>query len=310
MQTYLGYFFIFVAAALWSLLGPLGRIAMEEGLAPIDVAFWRAAFGAVFLLLHTGFMQQLYIQRKAHLMLFALFGFFSIASFFVAYQYAVQYGGVALASVLLYTAPAWVAIMSRIFWKERFTLITCVAVGMSLLGVTLISFSSGDSTTHITSASQLPILGVLFGLLAGFLYSTHYIVTKKYLAIYSSFTLYGYSMLFAAVALLPFVTTYSSISFTAWFTLISIGFFSTYMAYVSYCEGVKRLNSTKAAVLATLEPVLATFLAWYIWGESFSAMGWVGALLVICTVLVLLLNANKQPSEELLPASKEEHKRT
>ena len=38
-----GYLYVLAAAVLWSLIGPFSKICMEEGLAPLEVAFWRGA---------------------------------------------------------------------------------------------------------------------------------------------------------------------------------------------------------------------------------------------------------------------------
>ncbi len=51
---------------------------------------------------------------------------------------------------------------------------------------------------------------------------------------------------------------------------------------------MRRLPLTKAAILATLEPVVATFVAWWIWGEAFSLGGWVGAGLIVAAVFALV----------------------
>ena len=42
-----GYAYVLVAALLWSLIGPFSEICMEEGLNPLEVAFWRALLGGV-----------------------------------------------------------------------------------------------------------------------------------------------------------------------------------------------------------------------------------------------------------------------
>ena len=42
-----GYLYVLAAAVLWSLIGPFSKICMEEGLAPLEVAFWRALLGGI-----------------------------------------------------------------------------------------------------------------------------------------------------------------------------------------------------------------------------------------------------------------------
>ncbi len=308
MANYAGYMFIFIAALCWGFLGILGRIAMESGLAPLDVAFWRALFGGILLFLHAASIKQAKVHSAKDFLFFCLFGLFSIATFFAAYQYAVKEGGAALASVLLYTAPAWVAVFSRIFFGLRFTLVTGLAIGIALLGGIFMSISPAEVPTEVVNSastlppiateaaqeSTLPLLGIFFGLLSGFLYATHYVVSKKFLSKYTPFTLYGYSSLVAALCLMPFANLRLDLGFTAWMAILGIGFISTYIAYWAYCESIKRLHPTKVAVLATLEPVVATIAAWSIWGESFSALGWLGALLIISTVLLFLIDDKRR----------------
>ena len=294
MQSSVGSLCIFLAAVCWGFLGPAGRVAMDEGLTPLEVAFWRAAFACVFFLAHAGRARTLKLRSSVDLGAFALFGFISIAFFFACYQYAVQNGGSALSSVLLYTAPAWVAIFSRLIFGEAFTAVKLAAIGIALTGVICISFSgTGVSPLPSAAGQTFPLAGVLFGLLSGLLYATHYIFTKNYLKRYTAFTIYGYSLIFAVLGMLPFVSRLPG-TLVAWGAVLFLALVCTYAAYWAYCEGLKRLAPTKAAVLCTLEPVIATAIAWWMWGERFTGMGWLGAALVIGAVLVLVLAPQKE----------------
>ena len=49
-----GYLYVLAAAVLWSLIGPFSKICMEEGLAPLEVAFWRALLGGICFFAQTG----------------------------------------------------------------------------------------------------------------------------------------------------------------------------------------------------------------------------------------------------------------
>ncbi len=305
MGQYAGYIFVFIAAICWGFLGILGRIAMDAGLSPLDVAFWRALIGGLFLFLHACIIKQAKVHTIKDFAFFCLFGICSIATFFVVYQYAVREGGAALASVLLYTAPAWVAVFSRIFFGLPFTLMTGIAIGIALLGGIFISISPMPAQESVQASAlaeqslamqspSLPVWGIVFGLLSGFLYATHYVVTKKFLIKYTPFTLYGYSSLAAALCLFPMANLHLDMGITGWLAILGIGFISTYVAYWAYCESIKRLHPTKVAVLATLEPVVATIAAWAIWGENFSALGWVGAVLILSTVIIFLVDDKRR----------------
>ncbi len=288
MRVYLGYFFIIVAAICWGILGVFGRIAMSHGLGPLEVAFWRALLAGIFFLSHAIFIKDARIHSISDFIAFSLFGIFSIATFFASGQYAIKEGGVALASVLLYTAPAWVALFSRLFFKIPLTKITFIAIIIALFGVACISFSSGNGEINVNMG------GIFFGLLSGFLYATHYVVTKKYLVVYTPFTLYGYASIMAALSLLPFINLNFNLPLAAWLSLVGIAFISTYIAYWFYCEAMKLLQATKVSIIANLEPVVAVVAAWLIWNESFSLFGWFGAILILCTVFILLFDDTKR----------------
>ena len=74
------------------------------------------------------------------------------------------------------------------------------------------------------------------------------------------------------------------------FVISSIAFIAlvpTYLAYFVYGLGLRRVEATRAATVATLEPVVAAALAYALWGEALGATGYVGGLLVLIGVLTI-----------------------
>ena len=61
----------------------------------------------------------------------------------------------------------------------------------------------------------------------------------------------------------------------------------TYGAYLLYSFGLARIEATRAATVATLEPVAAAALAYLVWGEALRGVGYFGATLVLAGVLVV-----------------------
>jgi len=74
---------------------------------------------------------------------------------------------------------------------------------------------------------------------------------------------------------------------TAWLTLLFLAVVPTYLAYSLYSIGLARVEATRAATVATLEPVAAAALAFVVWGEALHTLGYLGAALVIAGVLVV-----------------------
>lgn len=279
-----GYAFVLLAASCWALIGPLAKFGLQAGLSPQEIAFWRAAFGAVCFCTHAG-IAGLFKAKLKEKIIFSLFGIVGIAVMFSSYQVAVREGGAALASVLLYTAPAWVTVFSRLFFAEPLTRLKLTALVLAMFGATLAVLSGGGLQN--TPGAGVTTLGIACGLLAGFTYSLHYVFAKRYLSDHSPITLFAYCLPVGALALLPSIE-FAPKSTMDWIPLIALGVVCTYAAYSSYCQGMIRLSATKVAITANLEPILASLLAWWWWGELFSPLGWFGASCVIGAVFMII----------------------
>ena len=278
----MGYLFILAAAASWALIGPVAKFAFAAGMTPLEVAFFRALLGGLFFFSHALLFRRFRLDRWVLPAVLA-FGAVGVAGFYASYQLAVAYGGAALASVLLYTAPAWVAGMGALWLGERLDWAKLLAVGLTLLGVLLLGLGAGGEL-HLT------LLGVFFGLLSGFGYALYYLFGKLYFARYPAEAIYAVAMPVGALFLLPFVRVWPR-DLEVWGLLFVIGFVSTYLAYAFYAAGLVRLEATRASVVATLEPVLASLFAYLWWGERFSALGYLGAMLILAAVVLVVLGS-------------------
>jgi DME family drug/metabolite transporter len=90
--------------------------------------------------------------------------------------------------------------------------------------------------------------------------------------------------------LAPFIT----ISFPEPKTLLAVVFLalvSTFAAYSLNYAGLRRLESSRAATVATIEPVIAGAAAWVWWGETFTALGYVGSGMILLGVVLLMMSS-------------------
>ena len=290
MHGSIGYVFILMAAALWSLTGPLCLYCLKAGMTPMEIAFWRTTLGAIFFCVHAKATGSLRLQTPRDGLAFFLFGAVCLGGLFSVYQGAVHAGGAALAAILLYTAPVWVAVASWLLFKEQLSGGKILAIGISLAGVACISLSGSGGIVAVTP------LAVILGLSSGVLYSVHFIFTKRYLERYSPFALYGFCMTAAAVACFPFVSLDLDRVFSVWAPLLTVCVLCSYCAFWVYSEGIRRVDPTKAVVLATIEPMLATFVAWWWWDEFFAPAGWIGTALVMTAVFLIIIDGSRAPA--------------
>lgn len=288
-----GYLYIFAAAALWGLLGPFAKLAFQEGIAPLEVAFWRAVLAWLCFGSQALWQRQIRVA-VSDLPALGLFSLTGVFCFYGSYQLAVQKGGAALASVLLYTAPAWVALMAGIIFKEKMTRTKMLALVATLTGVALVSLGAGGA---IGSASGQMTAAVIWGLVAGFCYSLYYIFGKYFGARYSAATVFFYILPLGALCLLPWLH-FSPKSWIAWWALIWLAVLSTYGAYHCYYAGLKHLEAGRAAIAATLEPVVAAVVAFFWWGEYFSLGGYIGSGLILTAVILMVRDSSGSPTRD------------
>ena len=280
----MGYVYIVAAALLWATIGPVARFALRAGIEPLEISFWRAAIAGALFVLHAALRRRLRIARRDLPALggFALLG---VTIFYFAYFRAVELGGAALAAILLYTAPAWVALAAALWLGERLTARKALAVAMTLAGISLVAVGSGAGVGSgaALAASRMSAIG--WGLLAGVAYAAYYLFGKRYFARYEASTLFAYALPLGAAMLLPAVA-FAPKTAADWLVLLFLAVVPTYGAYLLYSFGLTRLEATRAATVATLEPVAAAALAYLVWGEALRGVGYAGGALVLAGVLV------------------------
>jgi drug/metabolite transporter, DME family len=274
-----GFALIAAAAVLWALLGPFSRALLERGLAPLEIAFWRAALGGLMFALHAALTGGVRLRRArdlAHLAAFALLG---VTLFYAALVLAIEAGGISLAIVLLYTAPAFVTLLAWPLLGERLTLVKLALLALTLCGVVLVAASgAGARGVQVSPAS----LG--WGLASGVAYASYYLFGKWVLARYAPVTVFALVMPIGALGLLPFVE-FAPKDPEAWGLLIALALVSTYLAYLVYYTGLRRVEASRAVLVATIEPVVAAALAAALYGERLGPLGVAGAGLILAAAV-------------------------
>ncbi|MCG8473597.1 MAG: EamA family transporter [Desulfobacterales bacterium] len=286
-----GYLFIFGAAFLWGLLGPVSRYLFAAGISPIEASFFRALMTWILFGGHAALKRRLHVNLKDLPLLFG-FGLVGISLFYAANMIAIEKGGAALASVLLYTAPFWVALFSYFLFGEKMTKIKALAMVLAVVGVGGICTDGGALTGDSIG------LAIIWGLTAGVCYSFYYIIGKFFSGTYAPYTLFFWILPSGILGLLPFVS-FNPKEPAMWGFLFLLALFS-YSANSFYYLGLRYLPPTRAVLTATLEPVVATFFAWLLWNETMGLAGYAGSLLILTGVLLTILgpSSSKKPQNE------------
>lgn len=276
-----GYLLVAFAAVLWALLGVFSKRLLDAGVGAMEIAFYRAALGGLLFVLHAGLTRQLRLQRLSDLWAFTAFALVGVTLFFSALNMAIAAGGVSLAFILLYTAPAFVGVLAAIFLNEKLRPVNVLLIGMAILGVVFVAQSGGGGI-------EVGVAAIVWGLVAGLSYSSYYLFGKWVLQRYRPAAIYAVVLPVGALGLLPFVP-FDAVRLATpsmWLDIALMAGLSTYLAYLVYYLGLRRVEASRAVLVATIEPVVAAALAAALFGERLGTWGVVGALLVISAAAI------------------------
>ncbi|MGN1008150.1 MAG: DMT family transporter [Butyricicoccus sp.] len=280
------------AGVLWGLISIFFKRLSAAGLDGFQAVAVRFGISALLLLAWLAVRNPalLRIHRPVHLLYFVGTGMLSLAFFNFCYYTAIDRAGVAVAALLLYTAPAFVIVFSRVLFGEAITRRKLAALVLTILGCACISGAFGGALTLSRPA-------LLYGLGAGLGYALYSIFGKLALRDYAPETVTVYSFVFAALGLLPL--SHPAVLFArltepaVLLPGIGIALLCTVGAYLLYTAGLTHVEAGQASILATVEPVVAALLGFLAFHESVTAAKLAGIALILGAIVLASLPDRK-----------------
>ncbi len=229
--------------------------------------------------------RKLKLQSIYDLKYFIGTGIFSIIFFNYCMFTAIDLSTIPVATALLYTAPAFVTILSFLLFKEPFTRVKLIALFITLLGT---CFVVGLIPISVAS---LKLNSLLFGIGSGIGYALYSIFSKFALKKYTSLSITTYTFFIASITLLPFFP-YSEkfhllLQPSVLLYAFGLGFLPTAIAYIVYTYGLNQTEASKASILTTIEPVVATLIGVFIFHEAFTIFQMVGMVCILGSVMLI-----------------------
>lgn len=277
--------YILTAGALWGFMGVFVRALAGIGISSTGAIMVRCGLAAVLfgVTILIKDRRQLFVKLK-DFWCFLGSGLCSILFFSYCYFNSMEYLDLGTAAILLYTAPSIVIILSRVVFHEKLTGVKLLALLMAFAGCCLVS---GAGTGAMRSAK-----GILLGLGSGLGYALYSIFAR--LAMnrgYSSLTISFYTSLLAGAgsgvvwgageAALMFASPYSTI------LCLSTAVVTFYLPYLLYTSGLEGVETSRASIMASVEPVVAALCGIIIFRERLTVVSGCGMVLVIGAILVL-----------------------
>ena len=283
-----------VVAGLAASWGFVSVIAAGVDLPASTLVFWRCVIAALavptLVLLVQRARLLVVVERRNQLLGLALL----VAVHWALLFQTLKLASVAVAILTVYTAPIFLAVLAPIFLPESRSRIGLVALAISAPGIALIALGG-------EGGAAVDPVAIATGLGAAITYAFLVIWTKSLVHNIAPVAVAFWSYALVGVIVLPFALgTGEFVPHGAeWGYLLILGALLTAAAGVLYMRALKDVTAQAAGLLAYLDPVSASFLAWAILGQD---LGWqvvVGGLAVVAAgTLVVLYEDAPEPSPE------------
>ncbi|WP_027455795.1 DMT family transporter [Xylanibacter brevis] len=270
---------MFAACAIWGLMAPLGKDAMNNGLDGPSMVMIRVMGGAVLFWIASLFTQHEHVPLK-HVFTFAGAAVFGIVCNQCGFTIGLSFTSPINASIVTTSMPIFAMLLAALILKEPLTSKKVLGVFMGCSGALMLILTSA---TH-ASDKVGDIRGDLCCLGAQFSYALYLSLFNKFIKQYSVFTVNKWMFLWATIILMPLVGPHT-------FTMVSselstktiletayVVFFGTFVGYILIIKAQKVLRPTVVSVYNYVQPIVAVAVSVM---TGIGIMKWSHALAII-----------------------------
>jgi len=285
---------VLVAAALFGVNGTVAKVVLSSGLTSLRLTEARCAgaFLGLTLLALTRGRSTLRLARR-EVVPIATFGVVGVALVQLFYFLSIHRLAIAIALLIQYLGPLLVAVWARTFGHEHVRRRIWVALGLSLTGLTLM--------VQLWSGTSLDGLGVVYALISAVTYAAYLLLAEREVARRDTVSLLAWGFFFATVfwsVVQPWWSfpagvvgrtvslqgSLAGIHLPVWALVLWVVVLGSIAPFSLIVAALRHVSATRVGVMAMLEPVVATVVAWAWLRESLSAVQLLGAAVVLTAI--------------------------
>lgn len=252
-----------------------------QTLAPVGIAFWRTAIGALTLLAVMLVMRIAFPRGLKTWLLIWIAGLFMSAIPAILFGYAQQHVSSALAAIINSSTPIFTVIAIMIaFRAEKPKLEVTVGLTVGLVGVfVVLGIWNGFGDNDPLAIGALILAVTCYGIGSPFVRRfVEPLNLKPEAAVFGQVTT-------SAITLLPIYLlgplTIGPLTTSAFWGMLALGVLGTGLAYVLYYQLLATVGSAIASAVTYLSPIIGVGLGVLLLGETISWHEPVGAIIVL-----------------------------
>jgi drug/metabolite transporter, DME family len=223
-------------------------------------------------------------------------GLVGIGAFYLLYFYTVRESTVGTAAILLYSAPAFVVVLAWLFLREPLNAAKVFGLLLTVVGIFLVAGAYDPADLEVSPKT------LLTGLLSGLTYGLYAVFGRPVAGHLSPPVILSYALAFGSailvVAAIPTLDTLLGLPVLSYLILLMLSVVHTTLAFALYTFGIRHLGAGRAAIVATIEPVVAGVLGITLLGEELTVLKALGAVLAISGAILAQVRLGKAPRSD------------
>lgn len=296
-----GHFTALATGMAWGTAEFFVRTLYDAGLTPLQVSTYRTvAMTLVTTFIMLLYNRKLFYIRKKDLRYIIPMGLFGTALGYLTHNIAMKHTTLAIASMLTYTNPIYTTLLAAVIFKERVYRGKVVGLILLITGCSLLV------KVYDAAFFDLNGIGVVNGLLTGLFISISALCAKRVTRDYHPLTSVFYNFAVGAVFLLAFSFPWQPVVVLGAKEVLSLVYLATIagvLAFFLYMYSVKRIEVSQTESCVSIESVMAGLMGYFLFGESFDAIQFAGAAVILLGVLIFNdawgMERRKDDDEEL-----------
>lgn len=283
------HFIVFV----WGFTAVLGALITLDAL---PLVWYRMLFASLFILLYILFTK-ISVKLPIKTILILLFAGLVIALHWYTFFEAIKVSNVSVTLACLSTGAFFASILEPIFFKRKIIGYEVFFGLIVIVGLYLIFKVEGQY-----------VQGILLALISAFLSATFSMINGKFAQMYDPTVISFYELLggvlFFSIFLLvggSFSAGFFKISLEDLMYLFVLSSFCTAYAFIASVAVMKYLSPYTVMLTINLEPIYGIILALLVFGEKeqMNSQFYIGALIILSTVILNGVLKNKQKEKEV-----------
>ncbi|MFF5995871.1 DMT family transporter [Lysinibacillus sp. KU-BSD001] len=258
------------------------------------IAFYRMLFSVLIMspLFLIKYRHELKLLEKREWLFSSIAGIF-LAFHFILWFESLNYTSVASSTVLVTLQPLFAFIGTYIFFKERASFQSIVAVSVALVGSLLIGW--GDFRTSGTALYGDILALIACALITGYLLFGQAVRNRLSLMTYTM-VVYSVSTICLFIYVLCMGQSFGPYEKTDWFWFVMLAIVPNLLGHTLFNWSLKWVSTNTISIAILFEPVGAAILALFIFNEKLMVSQVVGGSIIMVGIAMFVTDIKKVKS--------------